>query len=98
MPKISKNAVEHVAKLAKLKLSGTEKEAHSEQLNIILGYMDKLNQLDTTHIKPTSHVVEMQNVFRKDTLKPSIPVDNALQNAPDKKDNFFIVPKIIQQR
>jgi len=96
MPKISKNAVEHVAKLAKLKLSETEKAAYAEQLNIILGYMDKLNQLDTTHIKPTSHVVEMQNVFRKDTLKPSITVDNALQNAPDKKDGFFRVPKIIE--
>ena len=93
MPKISKKDVEYVAKLARLKLSETE--AHAEQLNKILGYMDKLNRLDTTHIKPTSHVVEMQNVFREDTAKPSIPVDNALQNAPDKKDNFFRVPKVI---
>jgi len=96
MPKISKKDVEYVAKLARLKLSETEKEAHAEQLNKILGYMDKLNQLDTTHIKPTSHVVEMQNVFREDTFNLSIPIDNALQNAPDKKDNFFRVPKVIE--
>jgi len=96
MPKILKKDVEYAARLARLKLSETEKRAHAEQLNKILGYMGKLNQLDTTHIKPTSHVVEMQNVFRKDTLKPSIPVDNALQNAPDKKDGFFRVPKIIE--
>ena len=95
MSKILKKDVEYVAKLARLKLSETEKEAHAEQLNKILGYMDKLNQLDTTHIKPTSHVVEMRNVFREDIVKPSLPVDNALQNAPDKKDNFFRVPKVI---
>ena len=96
MSKILKKDVEYVAKLARLKLSETEKEAHAEQLNKILEYMDKLNQLDTTHIKPTSHVVEMQNVFREDIVKPSLPVDNALQNAPDKKDNFFRVPKVIE--
>jgi len=95
MSKISKKDVEYVAKLARLKLSEIEKKAHAEQLNKILGYMDKLNQLDTTHIKPTSHVVEMQNVFREDAVNPSIPIDNALQNAPDKKDNFFRVPKVI---
>jgi len=95
MPKILKKDVEYAARLARLKLSETEKEAHAEQLNKILGYMGKLNQLDTTHIKPTSHVVEMQNVFREDTVKPSSPVDNALQNAPDKKNNFFRVPKVI---
>ena len=96
MPKISRKDVEYVARLARLKLSETEKEAHAEQLNKILGYMDKLNQLDTTHIKPTFHVVGMQNVFREDIFKPSIPVNNALQNAPDKKDNFFRVPKVIE--
>ncbi|MCK5594548.1 Asp-tRNA(Asn)/Glu-tRNA(Gln) amidotransferase subunit GatC [bacterium] len=95
MPKVSKKDVEYVAKLARLRLSETEKKAHAEQLNKILGYMDKLNQLDTSNIKPTSHVVEMQNVFREDVAKPSIPVDSALQNAPDKKDNFFRVPKVI---
>ena len=95
MLKISKKAVEYVAKLARLQLSETEKATYAEHLNKILGYMDKLNQLDTTHIKPTSHVVEMQNVFREDSVTPSIPVDNALQNAPDKKDNFFRVPKVI---
>ena len=95
MPKILKKEVEYAARLARLKLSETEKGAHAEQLNKILGYMGKLNQLDTTHIKPTSHVVEMRNVFREDIVKPSLPVDNALQNAPDKKDNFFRVPKVI---
>ena len=95
MPKISKKDVEYVARLARLKLSETEKEAHAKQLNKILGYMDKLNQLDTTHIKSTSHVVEMQNVFREDSVTPSISVDNAFQNAPDKKDNFFRVPRVI---
>ena len=96
MPKILKKDVEYAARLARLKLSETEKEAHAEQLNKILEYMGKLNQLDTTHIKPTSHVVEMQNVFREDSVTPSIPVDNAFQNAPDKKDNFFRVPKVIE--
>lgn len=87
--------VEHVAKLARLEFTAEEKEKLVRELNKILGYMDKLNELETTNIEPLSHVVELQNVFRDDVARPSPDVEEMLKNAPARKDSFFRVPKVI---
>ena len=87
--------VEHIAKLAKLEFSESEKEKFTHQFNDILKYMEQLNSLDTSNVEPLSHVIELQNVFREDNIKPSIPTDEALKNAPDKTEEHFKVPKVI---
>lgn len=93
--KITKEQVEYVAGLAQLELSEEEKETFTHQLDSILSYMDKLNELDTENIEPTSHVLPIHNVFREDEVKPSLPLEEALANAPDPKDGFFRVPRVI---
>jgi len=87
--------VEHIAKLAKLEFSEDEKTKFTEQFNEILAFMEKLNELDTSKVEPLSHVIELQNVFREDERKPSIPPGEALKNPPAKTDKFFKVPKVI---
>ncbi|GAB4408130.1 MAG: Asp-tRNA(Asn)/Glu-tRNA(Gln) amidotransferase subunit GatC [Thermodesulfovibrionales bacterium] len=88
--------VEHIAHLARLYLRAEEKERYGEQLSSILDYVEKLNELDTSGVEPTSHVLTMSNVMREDTLKPSLPKEDALMNAPDRADNFYRVPRIIE--
>jgi aspartyl-tRNA(Asn)/glutamyl-tRNA(Gln) amidotransferase subunit C len=95
--KITLQEVEHVARLARLALSDGEKEQMRSQLDRILGYIEKLNQLDTTTVEPTSHVIPMTNVFREDAVAPSLSRDEALANAPDRLEGFFRVPRIIEQ-
>jgi aspartyl-tRNA(Asn)/glutamyl-tRNA(Gln) amidotransferase subunit C len=93
--KISKEEVEHVALLARLKFSEVEKERFTLQLNRILEYMEKLGELDTAQVEPTFHAVARTNVFREDVSKPSLPRDLTLSNAPDGGSGLFQVPKII---
>ena len=87
--------VEHIAKLAKLEFNEDEKAKFTEQFNEILAFMEKLNELDTSKVEPLSQVIELQNVFREDVVKPSIATEEALKNAPAKTDKFFKVPKVI---
>ncbi|MEK6552424.1 MAG: Asp-tRNA(Asn)/Glu-tRNA(Gln) amidotransferase subunit GatC [Bacteroidota bacterium] len=94
---VTKKDVEYIAELARLKFKEEELESFTHQLNEILSYVDKLNQLDTENIEPLSHPVENINVFRNDELKQSISTEEALKNAPDKTDEFFKVPKVINQ-
>jgi aspartyl-tRNA(Asn)/glutamyl-tRNA(Gln) amidotransferase subunit C len=94
--KISKEEIEHIAVLARLSLSGEEKELFGSQLSSILDYMEKLNELDTKGIEPTSHVLSLSNVMRDDIPRPSIPKEDVLMNAPDHTEKFFRVPKIIE--
>jgi aspartyl-tRNA(Asn)/glutamyl-tRNA(Gln) amidotransferase subunit C len=94
--RISKKEIEHIASLARLHLSEEEKELFGSQLSSILEYMEKLNELDTKDIEPTSHVLPLSNVMKDDMLMPSIPREDALMNAPDHTDKFFRVPKIIE--
>ena len=91
-----KISIEHIAHLARLSLSEKEKEVFAGQLESILSYMDKLNELDTVGIEPTSHVLDISNVAREDALKPSLGREDALSNAPDKTEKFYRVPKIIE--
>ena len=90
--------VEHVAALARLSFSEEEKVKLTGQLNDILRYMEQLNTLDTSTVEPLSHVIELSNVFREDTLRPGLTQEEALLNAPSKTDKFFRVPKVISER
>lgn len=94
--KITKVEVEHVARLARLELTEEEKARMLAQLDSILRYMEKLNELDTRGVEPTSHVLPIVNVMREDELRPSLSQEEALANAPDRYDVFFRVPKIIE--
>jgi len=94
--KISKEEVEHVAYLARLQFNEIEIERFTGQLNAILEYMDQLSQLDTAQVEPTFHAVIQKNVFREDSVKPSITQELSLNNAPDPDRGFFRVPKIIE--
>jgi len=94
--KITRNEVEHVAKLARLALADDELNALTGQMDAILGYVEKLNELDTTGIIPTAHAVPMENAFRADEVKPSIGLGKALLNAPAPVDGCFRVPKVIE--
>lgn len=90
--------VEHIAKLAKLEFSNAEKEKFTHQLNQILEYIEQLNKLDTSNVEPLSHVIELSNVFRADEVKPGISTEEALKNAPAKTEDFFKVPKVIDEK
>lgn len=92
---VTKKDVEHIAQLARLKFSENEIENFTDQLNEILGYVEKLNELDTENIEPLSHPVEGSNVFRDDLEKGSIKTDEALKNAPQSNEEYFKVPKVI---
>lgn len=94
--KITKEEVEHVARLARLELSDAEKETLTGQMDAILAYVEKLNELDTANVVPTAHAVPMENAFREDVVRPSIGADNALANAPARAEGFFRVPKVIE--
>ncbi|MCD9026077.1 Asp-tRNA(Asn)/Glu-tRNA(Gln) amidotransferase subunit GatC [Cohnella silvisoli] len=93
---ITKKDVEHVANLARLELSDAEKEQFGDQLNAILKYADKLNELNTDGIEPTSHVLPLANVMRADTVKPSWPIEKVLLNAPEEEDGQFKVPPVLE--
>ena len=94
--KITVADVEHVACLARLELTPEEKELFAGQMDAILGYVEKLKELDTDGIIPTSHAVPMENAFREDAVRPSIGLDKALANAPARSGSFFVVPKVIE--
>lgn len=93
--KISREEVRHVANLARLELSESEEERMTGQMNGILAYMDKLNELDTTGISAMTHAVQSQNVFRPDRVCPSLERGEALANAPESDGVNFVVPKVI---
>ncbi|GAM09178.1 aspartyl/glutamyl-tRNA(Asn/Gln) amidotransferase subunit C [Geobacter sp. OR-1] len=94
--KISREDVEKVAVLARLELSSDEISALTGQMDAILSYVDKLNELETDHIVPTAHAVPLENAFRVDEIRPSIGAENALFSAPDRVNDFFRVPKVIE--
>jgi len=95
---ISQQEVEKVARLARLEIAPAEKEAFAKQLSQILTHVEKLKQYDTTGIEPTATVLGQVNVFRDDVVRPSLPVDKALANAPDREADGFRVPKILEER
>lgn len=93
--KINRDEVRHVALLARLELSDGEEELMTAQMNGILEYVDKLNELDTNDIEPTAHAIELRNVFRPDRVEPSLDRKDSLANAPGTDGVNFVVPRIL---
>ena len=93
---ITRTEVEHVARLARLKLSDSELELFTSQMSAILNFAETLNELDTDGILPTAHAVPVENAFRPDVAQASIGITKALHNAPDRVETFFKVPPVIQ--
>ncbi|MCI4625605.1 MAG: Asp-tRNA(Asn)/Glu-tRNA(Gln) amidotransferase subunit GatC [Candidatus Magnetoovum sp. WYHC-5] len=93
---ISEKEVNYIAQLARLSLTDDETHTYLKQLNDILLYMAKLDELDTSKVEPTCHVLGLENVHREDEEFPSLSKEEALLNSPDKNDSFYKVPKIIE--
>ena len=89
--------IEYVGILAKLELSGEEKEQAKKDMESMLDYVDKLNELDTSSVEPMSHVFPVKNVFREDVVTNGDGSEDTLKNAPEAQDNAFVVPKTIIQ-
>lgn len=96
MTDISKDQVRHVAHLARLAVSEEEVDMMTKQLGDIIHYAELLNELDTTGVEPTTHVLDLKNVMRKDEPRKWITREDALKNAPDQKDGQFKVPSILE--
>ncbi len=93
--RITKDEVIHVANLARLDLDENSIDRLAGQIGKILEYVDTLNSVDTKGVPPTSHAIFLNNAFREDSVKESLDRDKALENAPEKEDGNFIVPKVI---
>jgi aspartyl-tRNA(Asn)/glutamyl-tRNA(Gln) amidotransferase subunit C len=93
--KISPEEVKHVADLARLEMSSAEVESMTRQLDGILSYVAKLNELDTKGVEPTTHAISIVNAFREDEVKPSLDREETLANGPQQDGEAFVVPKII---
>jgi aspartyl-tRNA(Asn)/glutamyl-tRNA(Gln) amidotransferase subunit C len=88
--------VKYVAHLARIALTPVEEQKIGEQLGNILGYIEKLRELDVSGVEPTAHAVPMTNVTRRDELEPSLSNAEALRNAPAQANGLFLVPKIVE--
>lgn len=93
---INDKVIDYVAALAKLELNEEEKEGAKKDLGNILAYMEIMNELDTDGIEPMSHAFPLHNVFREDVVVNGDDRDNLLQNAPQRKDGCFVVPKTVE--
>jgi aspartyl-tRNA(Asn)/glutamyl-tRNA(Gln) amidotransferase subunit C len=93
---INRQQVEKVAHLSRLDLTEQELELFSGQLSAIVEYIQKLNELKTDDVEPLAHCLPIHNVFRQDAVRPSLNVEKALENAPDRVDDFFKVPQILE--
>lgn len=95
LKRISPEKTSYLAWLAKIELTEEEKKLFTEQLNRILEFFREIDKIDTSNVPPTYHVLPISNVFREDEPEPPLPQEEALKNAPRKKDGFFIAPKIV---
>lgn len=93
---ITKNTIEHIANLSRLDLTEEEKSMLLFDMKQIIAYMDKLKELDTSKVKPTAHVMQINNVFREDKSEPSYPKEKLLVNAPLSEGGCFKVPKVVE--
>lgn len=96
-PRISREDVQHVARLARLELSAEDLVRMQAELSNILAYIDKLRSVDTAGVPPTSHAVPLTNVMREDEPRPSLPLADMLANAPEPAGDFFRVPRIVEE-
>ena len=88
--------IDHVAKLARLALSAEEKAKFSHQLGDVLHHIEQLAKVDVSGIEPTAHAFALYNVWQEDLARSGLPVEKALQNAPSKRDNMIVVPKVVE--
>ena len=93
---ISNETIDYVGILAKLDLTGEEREGARRDMNRMLDYIDKLNELDTAGVEPMSHVFPLQNVFREDEVTNGDGSEETLKNAPEEKENMFVVPRTVE--
>lgn len=93
---LDRAAVDHVARLARLDLSDDERARMQKELTVILGHAERIQELDLDGVPPTSHALPLSNVTRRDEVRPSLPPDEALANAPEVEDGRFRVPRIIE--
>ena len=96
MTRITMDEVKHVANLARLAITEEEAEKLTNELDAIIFFAEQLNELDTENVEPTSHVLDMKNIFREDVSKPGLPVEEVLKNAPDHENGQIKVPAIIE--
>ncbi|MDX1709423.1 MAG: Asp-tRNA(Asn)/Glu-tRNA(Gln) amidotransferase subunit GatC [Desulfobacterales bacterium] len=93
--KMTKEQVLYVARLARLDLDAEAIELFAAQIDEILGYIEKLNQVDTAGIQATSHAISLTNAFREDESRPHLDRERVLANAPEKEEGCFVVPKVV---
>jgi len=92
---LSAEQVRWIARLARLELTEAELATMTAQLSEVLGYFTQLQQVNTEGVEPLAHALDLQNVFRADEPAPSLPVDEALANAPKRQQDFFAVPAVL---
>ena len=88
--------VKYVAHLARLSLTPEEEQKFAAQLGQVLGYIEKLRQVDVSRVEPTAHATPLANIMRSDERRPSLSNEEALRNAPSKANGLFLVPKIVE--
>ena len=98
MMAIDEKQVRHIAHLSRLALADDEIASFGKDLGDVLAYVEKLNEVNTDGVEPTAHALPVANVFRNDEPAESLGVDRTLQNAPEKAESYFKVPKVLDQR
>jgi aspartyl-tRNA(Asn)/glutamyl-tRNA(Gln) amidotransferase subunit C len=95
MSRLTLQEVEHVALLSRLRLTDGEKTRLQSDLNVILDQFEILQRVDTTGVPPTAHAMSLENVYREDVSRPSLPRESFLSDAPEARDEFFVVPRVV---
>jgi aspartyl-tRNA(Asn)/glutamyl-tRNA(Gln) amidotransferase subunit C len=96
VPKPTDLKLDHVANLARIDLTAEEKERFGRQLGDVLAYIALLNEVNVDGVEPTAHAFPVVNVWADDVPEPGLPVEEALRNAPEKRHNMFVVPKVVE--
>lgn len=94
--KLSKETIDHIAELARLDFTEEEKEELVLDMEKVISYLDKLDELDTSYVKVTEHIIPLKNVFREDEVESSFDREEMLKNAPKEEAGYFKVPKILE--
>ncbi|HPD06105.1 MAG TPA: Asp-tRNA(Asn)/Glu-tRNA(Gln) amidotransferase subunit GatC [Spirochaetota bacterium] len=95
--RFDENIINKVCELSRLELTPQEKQEFTMQLEDIIRYVEKINELDTINVQPADHIVPLSNVFRDDTVHESLPVQEVQKIAPQFEKNHFVVPRIIEE-
>ena len=96
MPKAEDFNLDHVANLARINLTAEEKTRFASQLGDVLTYIAQLNEVNVDGVEPTAHAFPVVNVWADDVPEAGLSVEDALRNAPEKRDNMFVVPKVVE--